>query len=166
MGGFRHLVSCSLLASWQVPRSEWCERHSFPRAAGSLFFPSTPIHLRGLSPATAHPVGVLSWPLVFQTLECFSLLWWVFIPFKHGLGTRPKIKYLEINLYQLFNLLLFSSILRVAFSPYSSLCCAKTFKFNQVPLPYFFFYFHQSRKWVIEILAVIYIVECFAYVCL
>ena len=32
----------------------------------------------------------------------------------------------------------------------SFLCCAKAFKFNQVPLVYFCFYFHYSRRWVIE----------------
>ena len=31
---------------------------------------------------------------------------------------------------------------------YSFLCCAKAFKFNQVPLVYFCFYFHYSRRWV------------------
>ena len=29
---------------------------------------------------------------------------------------------------------------------YSFLCCAKDFKFNQVPLVYFCFYFHYSRR--------------------
>ena len=29
---------------------------------------------------------------------------------------------------------------------YSFLCCAKAFKFNQVPLVYFCFYFHYSRR--------------------
>ena len=36
---------------------------------------------------------------------------------------------------------------------YSFLCCAKTFKFNQVPLVDFCFYFHYSRRCVIEDLA-------------
>ena len=36
---------------------------------------------------------------------------------------------------------------------YSFLCCAKVFKFNQVPLVYYCFYFHYSRRWVIEDLA-------------
>ena len=40
---------------------------------------------------------------------------------------------------------------------YSFLCCAKAFKFNQVPLVYFCFYFHYSRRWVIEDL---YVIEC------
>ena len=40
---------------------------------------------------------------------------------------------------------------------YSFLCCAKVFMFNQVPLVYFCFYFHYSRRWVIEDLALIYV---------
>ena len=46
---------------------------------------------------------------------------------------------------------------------YSFLCCAKDFKFNQVPLVYFCFYFHYSRRRVIEDLALIYVTECSAY---
>ena len=44
------------------------------------------------------------------------------------------------------------------------LCCAKAFKVNQVPLIYFCFYFCYSRRWVIEDLALIYVIECSAYV--
>ena len=44
-----------------------------------------------------------------------------------------------------------------------SFAVQKLFKFNQVPLIYFCFYFHYSRRWVIEDLALIY-VECSAYV--
>ena len=47
---------------------------------------------------------------------------------------------------------------------YSFLCCAKAFKFNQVPLVYFCFYFRYSRGWVIEDLTLIYVIECSAYV--
>ena len=47
---------------------------------------------------------------------------------------------------------------------YSFLCCAKAFKFNQVPLVYFCFYFCYCRRWVIEDLALIYIIKCSAYV--
>ena len=39
-------------------------------------------------------------------------------------------------------------------------------KFNQVPLFNFCFYFHYSRRWVIEDLALIYVTECSAYVVL
>ena len=50
---------------------------------------------------------------------------------------------------------------------YSFLCCAKTFNFNQVPLVCFYFYFHlfyfhYSRRWVIEDLALIYVIKCSA----
>ena len=47
---------------------------------------------------------------------------------------------------------------------YSFLCCAKAFKFNQVLLVCFCFYFHYSRKWIIEDLALIYVIECSSYV--
>ena len=47
---------------------------------------------------------------------------------------------------------------------YSFLCRVKAFKFNQVPLVYFCFYFHYSRRWVTEDLALIYVIECSAYV--
>ena len=40
---------------------------------------------------------------------------------------------------------------------YSFLCCEKAFKFNQVPLVYFCFYFRYSRRQVIEDLALIYV---------
>ena len=44
----------------------------------------------------------------------------------------------------------------------SFLCCTKAFKFNQVRFIYF--YFHYSRRWVIEDPAMIYVMECSAYV--
>ena len=47
---------------------------------------------------------------------------------------------------------------------YSFLGCPKAFKFNQVPLVYFCFYFCYSRRWVIEDLALIYFIKCSAYV--
>ena len=40
----------------------------------------------------------------------------------------------------------------------------KALKFNQVPLVYFCFYFHYSRRWVRKNLALIYVIECSAYV--
>ena len=39
------------------------------------------------------------------------------------------------------------------------LCCANALKFNQVPLVYFGFYFHYSRRWVKENLSLIYVVS-------
>ena len=47
---------------------------------------------------------------------------------------------------------------------YSFLCYAKAFKFNQVPLAYFCFYFHYSRRWVLEVLDLIYVIKCSAYI--
>ena len=49
---------------------------------------------------------------------------------------------------------------------YSFLCCAKAFKFHQVPVVYFCFYVQDSGRWVIEDPAVIYVGEGFAYVLL
>ena len=45
---------------------------------------------------------------------------------------------------------------------YSFLCCAKAFKFNQVPLVYFCFYLRYSRRWVMGDL--LYVIKCSAYV--
>ena len=69
---------------------------------------------------------------------------------------------LEINPLSVASL---TPILKAVFSScYSFLCCAKDFKFNQVSFVYFCFYFHNSKRWVIEDLALIHIVECSAYV--
>ena len=40
---------------------------------------------------------------------------------------------------------------------YSFLCCAKSFKFKQIPFVNFCFYFHYSRRWDTEDLTVIYV---------
>jgi len=50
------------------------------------------------------------------------------------------------------------------FTLLSFLCCAKAFKFNQLLLVYFCVYFCYSRRWVIEDLALIYVIKCSAYV--
>ena len=61
---------------------------------------------------------------------------------------------LEINC-QLFHLLYFLPLSGLSFHlVYSFLHCAKVFKVNYVPFVYFCFYFHYSRRWVIEDLAV------------
>ena len=44
----------------------------------------------------------------------------------------------------------------------TSFAVQELFKFNQVPFVYFCFYFHYSRRWVIEDLALIYVKECSA----
>ena len=62
---------------------------------------------------------------------------------------------------QLLHLQIFSPILRVVSG---FLCCAKTFKFNEVPFVYFCFYFHYSRRWIKKDLDAIYVRECCTYV--
>ena len=47
---------------------------------------------------------------------------------------------------------------------YRFLCCAEAFKFNYLHLFIFCFYFHYSRKWVKEDIAVMYVKGCTAYV--
>ena len=42
------------------------------------------------------------------------------------------------------------------------LCYAEAFKFNQILLVYFCFYFHYSRRWIQKDIAAIYIRECSA----
>ena len=50
------------------------------------------------------------------------------------------------------------TLLRVSF------VVQKLFKFNQVSLVYICFYFRYSRRWIIEDIALIYVIECSAYV--
>ena len=62
----------------------------------------------------------------------------------------------KLILCQLFHFYYFLPFWGLSFHlAYSFLCCAKAFKFYQVPLVYFCFYFHYSRRWVIEDLALI-----------
>ena len=42
---------------------------------------------------------------------------------------------------------------------YSFVFCAKSFQINQVTLVYFCFYFHYSRRWVIEDLSLVCVIE-------
>ena len=85
-------------------------------------------------------VQLFDWIVCFLVLSCMSCLY-----------------ILEINPLSVVSFAIIFPILRVVFSPsYSFLCCAKAFKFNQVPLVYFCFYFHDSRRWVMEHLALIY----------
>ena len=65
---------------------------------------------------------------------------------------------LEINPLSVVSFAIIFPILRVVFHlAYSFLCCEKAFKFNQVPFLYFCFYFHYSRRQVIEDLVLIYV---------
>ena len=63
---------------------------------------------------------------------------------------------LDINPLSVVSFAIIFSHSQGVFSPcLEFICCPKGFKFNQVPLVYFCFYFHYSRKWVIEDLALI-----------
>ena len=58
---------------------------------------------------------------------------------------------LEINPFSVVSFAISSHSEGMSFHlAYSFLCCTKAFKFNQVPVFYFCFYFHYSRRWVIE----------------
>ena len=48
--------------------------------------------------------------------------------------------------------------------PFTLLIVSFDVQINQVPLVYFCFYFHYSRRWVIEDLGLIYIIKCSACV--
>ena len=58
----------------------------------------------------------------------------------------------------------------MAVRPYMQRCIlrkkAEAFNFYWVPFVYFCFYFQYSGRWVIEVPAVMYVGECFAYVLL
>ena len=67
---------------------------------------------------------------------------------------------LEINPLSIVSFVIIFSLSEGSFHiAYSFLCCAKAFKFNQVPLVYFCLYFHYSRTWVIEDLALLYVIS-------
>ena len=85
---------------------------------------------------------------VFLVLTCMSCLY-----------------ILEINPLSIVSFTIILSFSGLSFHlAYSFLCCAKSFKFNQVLLVYFCFYFHYSRRWVIEDLALTYVIKCSAFV--
>ena len=95
----------------------------------------------------------------------FSLFFWLGCLFFWHWIVWTACMFSKLILSQLFHLLLFSPIWGFSFHlAYSFLCCEKAFKFNQVPLVYFYFYFHYSRRWVIGDLALIYFIKCSAYV--
>ena len=92
---------------------------------------------------------LFDWVVCFSVLSCMSCLYILQI------NPLPVVSFAIIFSHSegcLFTLL-------IVF-----LCCAKAFKFNQVLLVYFCFYFHCSRRWVIKDLALIYVIECSAYV--
>ena len=56
-------------------------------------------------------------------------------------------------------------VVRVVFSPcLQSPLCASVFKFDQVPLVYFCFCFYYSMRRIIQVLVMIYVIECSACV--
>ena len=59
---------------------------------------------------------------------------------------------LEINPLSIDSLSnIFSHSEGCLFVLFSFLCCAKAFKFHQIPFVYFCFYFHYSRRWVTKV---------------
>ena len=86
---------------------------------------------------------------VFLILSCMSCLY-----------------ILEINLLSVSFAIIFSHSLGCLFTllMVSFAVQTKAFTFNQVPLVYFCFDFCYSRRWVIKDLALIYVIECSAYI--
>ena len=86
---------------------------------------------------------------LFMSFACFLIRLFVFLV----LSYMSYLYILEINPLTVVSIAIIFS---------HSKCCLFTllivcFAGNQVPLVYFCFYFHDSRKWVIEDLAVIYV---------
>ena len=97
-----------------------------------------------LMPSTHFLIGLL----VFLVLSCMSCLY-----------------ILEINPLSVVSFaVIFSHSEGCLVIIYRFLCCAEAFKFNYLHLFIFCFYFHYSRQWVKEDIAVIYVKECSAYV--
>ena len=93
----------------------------------------------------------------FLALSCMSCL--------YTLEINPLSGFLCFKLILYFICYYFLPFWGLSFHlAYSFLCYAKAFKFNQVLLVCFCFHFHYSRKWVIEDLALIYVIKCSAYV--
>ena len=97
---------------------------------------------------------------LFRSFPTFD--WVVFL----ALSCMSSLYILEINPLSVFSFaIIFSHFEGCLFTfVYIFLCSEKAFKFNQVLLVYFCFYFHCSRRWVIKDLAVIYVKEYTAYV--
>ena len=103
------------------------------------------------------PFVCLLWKNVclgLQPLYCFFFDWAVCFP---NIELMSCLYNVEIKPLSVVSFAIISPILRVVFNlVYCFLCCAKAFKFNEVPFVYFCFYLHYSRC-VKEELAVIYI---------
>ena len=104
----------------------------------------------------------LLWRNVY--LDLFPTFWLGSFFFWHWVVWAACILW-KLILHQWLHFYYFIPLRGLSFHlPYSFLCCEKAFKFNQVPLVYFCFYLFYSRRWVIEDLALIYVIECSAYV--
>ena len=88
--------------------------------------------------------------VVYLVLSCVSCLY----TFGNYFCVSCFICYYFLPFWGLFfNLLIVSFAVQKLF-----------FKFNQVSLVYFCFYFHYFSRWIIENFPVIYVIECSAYV--
>ena len=85
-----------------------------------------------------------------SSLKCFCLL----------LHCLPKV-YTAFTLSHISLILLYTFVSCLFLYFKNNLCCAKDFKFNQVPLVYFCFYLQYSGRWVIDDPAVIYVRRVF-----
>ena len=85
----------------------------------------------------------------FPVLSCMSCLYILEIDPLSAVASAIIVSHAEGCLFTLF--IVFFAV-------------KKAFKFNYVPFVPFCFYFHYSRRWVIEDLTVIYVIECSAYV--
>ena len=101
---------------------------------------------------------------LFRTFPHFLIGLFVFLVF----SCMSCLYILEINPLSIVSFaIVFSHSEGCLFTlPIVSFSVKKLFKFNQVPLVYFCFYFHYSRRWVIEDLALIYVIKCSVYVIL
>ena len=83
---------------------------------------------------------------LFRSFPHFLIGFFVFL----GLSCMSCLYILEINPLSVVSFAIVFSHSEVSFHlAYSFLCCAKAFTFNQIPLVYFCFYLHYSRRWVI-----------------
>ena len=98
---------------------------------------------------------------LFKSFPHFLIGLFVFL----ALSCMNCLYILEINPLSIVSFVIIFSLSEGSFHiAYSFLCCAKAFKFNEVTLVYFCFYFCYFRRWVIEDLALIYVIECSAFV--
>ena len=88
----------------------------------------------------------------------FATFWLgCFVFFFSGTELYELLVYLEINLLSVVSFaFIFSNSEGYLFTLLTvSFAVKKLLKFHQVPLVYFYFYFHYSRRWVIEDLALL-----------